>query len=64
MRHTHYNRLCLDTDQLDVLPFIPEHFRERGIPSTPMVGMHELEALMLLNKWNRAQHRVRYVYFI
>lgn len=44
--------------------FEPAHFQEAGLPSTPEYGMVEMEALHLMNKWNRNQSIQNFVYFL
>jgi hypothetical protein len=65
MRHTHYNRFDVEHGTHESLRFDESHYREAATLSTPLVGMHELTALGLINKWNRNQYNcVRFVYYI
>lgn len=63
MRHKQYFRLDTKSNLVEVLNFKPEDFKALGIPVTPVYGMHKLNALELLNKWN-AVTTGQYVYFI
>ena len=65
MRIKEYTRRWFNTVGLAVtqkMPFEKAHYQELGIPVTPEFGMHELNALLLVNKWNVAG--TRYTYYI
>lgn len=46
------------------VPFTAEHYAEMGVPYTPEAGMPQLEALTLVNKWNRQWDNEGYVYWL
>lgn len=53
MRHRLYKRLVLATGEVSHLHFEGAHFKEAGLPPMVLAGMPHLEALELINKWNR-----------
>jgi hypothetical protein len=48
--------------EVEKIPFAPTHFQEAGLSYAPLRGMPELEALILMNKWNTNQVQQLYVY--
>lgn len=44
--------------------FLETHYREAGVPPSPLAGMPILEAHELVNKWNRDQVSPRYVFWL
>lgn len=52
MRYRTYQRKMLSSGQVRECEFDSTHFKEAGLP-TMSVGMPQLEALELVNKWNR-----------
>jgi len=54
MRYLGYFRMSLVTGETDRLDFNNSHFAEVGMRSQS-IGMPQLEALELVNKWNRSE---------
>lgn len=54
MSYATYNRLVLETGEVHTCRFEETHFKEAGFPVIGS-GMPKLEALELVNKWNRLQ---------
>lgn len=58
-------RVTVKTGELECLPFNAAHYLEAGALMTPDFGLHELNALALVNKWNRNNGvPPAYVYYI
>jgi hypothetical protein len=64
MRPTHFLRRVLDTDDVQRIPFDATHYSATGVGYSPAIGMPELEAHQLINKWNVSQAKQRFVYAI
>lgn len=59
MRFQTFTRRILSDGSTEVLEFTPDHYREAGVGYSPAVGMPQLEAYQLVNRWN---HNSRFVY--
>lgn len=58
MRYTSVCKQMLGTNSVERVPLNVEHYKELGIPLTPLFGMHEINVLYLVNKWNRIEAAV------
>jgi hypothetical protein len=54
MRYSAYKRLVLESGEVHSCRFEPSHFKEAGF-AVIGAGMPKLEALELVNGWNRQQ---------
>jgi hypothetical protein len=65
MKMKTFFRVIVKTGDLECMPFTAEHYKEAGALLTPDFGLHEMNALALVNKWNRNNGiKPAYVYFI
>lgn len=63
MRYKSYFERILETGEVRELSFGPEQFKTMGLLPVS-IGMPELEALQLINRWNRTQQQVRFLYWL
>lgn len=62
MRYKYFLRRVLDTGDIQRVPFDPSHYNAVGVGYSPAIGMPQLEAHQLVNRWNVLQSIQRFIY--